>query len=199
MKQCENGHIYDERMYPTCPYCNQGGNTGTRPLQNGGFSAPEFPRTAPLAGADSPDFPATMPLNAPQSEPPRPKKEMSVTVALNVTETGINPVRGWLVAVNGDKMGLSFVIHSEKNTIGRGSQFDVNLAFDKSVSKEGDAVVAYDARSRKFYVTPYGGKNNIYLNDGILLAPSEIKDYDTLEIGSTKFVFRSFCNADYTY
>ncbi len=87
---------------------------------------------------------------------------MSVTVALNVTETGINPVRGCLVAVTGDKTGLPFVIHSKKNTIGRGSQFGVDPAFDKSVSKEGDAVVAYDARSRKFYVTlPTAAKTTV--------------------------------------
>ena len=199
MKQCEKGHIFDEKMYSECPYCNKSGTTGTRPLDNGGFTAPEFPKTSPLGGSDSPDFPATRPLNAPESAPARPKKEMSVTVALNVTDTGINPVRGWLVVTAGDKMGLPFVIHGEKNVVGRGSQFDINLAFDKAVSKEGDAVIAYDSRTRKFFITLAGGKNNIYHNDSILLAPTELKDYDTLEIGSTKFVFRSLCNEEYTY
>lgn len=201
MKQCENGHIYDEKMYASCPYCANNGAVGTRPLDNGSFAAPQFPKTAPLSSPTAPPpgaFPETLPLDAPQTQG-KAKKEMSVTVALNVTDTGINPVRGWLVAVSGDKMGLAYIIHSEKNVIGRGSQFDIDLSFDRAVSKEGDCVIAYDARSRKFFAALMAGKNNIYHNGAILLSTTELKDYDTLEIGSTKFVFRSFCNEEFTY
>lgn len=176
-----------------------GGSVGTRPLDNGGIAAPQFPKTAPLfSPAPAADFPETLPLDAAPTQG-KAKKEMGVTVALNVTDTGINPVRGWLVAATGDKMGMSYIIHSEKNVIGRGSQFDINLSFDKAVSKEGDAVIAYDARTRKFFVAIMGGRNNIYHNGVILLSTTELKDYDTLEIGSTKFVFRSFCNEEFTY
>lgn len=205
MKQCANGHIFDEKMYNSCPYCNDRNNLGTRPLDNGGFSAPEFPKTSAVGmsgGAASPAFPKTEPLvkPEPQAEPaPKVKKEMGVTVALNITDSGINPLRGWLVAVSGDKTGISFPIHSEKNFIGRGQNFDIDLSFDRAVSKEGDAAISYDARNRKFYLSLLSGKNNVYYNDGILLAPVELSDYDTIEIGSTKLVFRSFCNAEFTY
>ena len=199
MKQCEKGHIYDENAYSACPYCNQAGSAGTRPLDNGG---PDFPKTAPLNAGSAPDFPDTLPLDAPEAPkaPARPKKEMSATIALNVNETtGIQPVCGWLVVVEGDHKGESFVIHSEKNAIGRGSQFDVNLSFDKAISKEGDANITYDSRSKKFFVTLAAGKNNVYHNGNLLLTPEELKDYDTLEAGATKLVFRSFCNDEFTY
>lgn len=188
MKQCSNGHIYDETKHGECPYCQIGGNTSVRPLAN---------------TAEQPSFPKTMPLNAPAEpaaeECPKQKKEMSATVALNITDSGLNPVRGWLVVIDGVKKGLSFVIHSERNIIGRGADFDVNLSFDKAASKEGDAVITYDARKRRFYISPSAGKNNIYLNDSILLQPEEIKDYNILEVGETKFVFRSLCNGEFTY
>lgn len=87
----------------------------------------------------------------------------------------------------------------EKNSIGRGSQFDINLSFDNAISKDGDAVITYDSRGRKFFITLSTGKNNVYHNGNLLLTPEEIKDYDVLEIGSTKLVFRSFCNGDFTY
>lgn len=197
MKQCERGHIYDEKAYSSCPYCNQAGS-GTRPLDN---AAPDFPRTAPLNTASAPDFPATLPLDAPEAPkaPARPKKEMSATIALNVSDAGISPVCGWLVVTEGDNKGTSFNIHSEKNAIGRGSNFDVNLSFDKAISKEGDAVLTYDSRSKKFFITLAAGKNNVYHNGNLLLTPEEVKDYDVIEVGATKLVFRSFCNDEFTY
>ncbi len=198
MKQCERGHIYDEKAYSACPYCNQAG-AGTRPLDS---AAPEFPKTAPLNVGGNVDFPATLPLDAPEppKAPARPKKEMSATIALNVNETtGIKPVCGWLVIIEGDYKGKSYVIHSDKNAIGRGSNFDVDLSFDKAISKEGDAMITYDSRSKKFFVTLAAGKNNVYHNGNLLLTPEEVNDYDVIEVGATKLVFRSFCNKEYTY
>ena len=202
MKQCENGHIYDEKTHAACPYCNQAGLSVVRPLEEGSDLA--FPKTTPLDTSSAPDFPKTTPLDvssvpAAPAAPARPKKEMSATIALNVSEAGIAPVCGWLVVVEGDNKGLSFPVHSEKNTIGRGSSFDVNLSFDKAISKEGDAVLTYDSRGRKFFITLGSGKNNVYHNNGLLLTPEEVKDYDVIEAGATKLVFRSFCNDEFTY
>lgn len=206
MQQCINGHIYDEQLHVSCPYCNNSANIGVRPLNNNAVQ-PAFPAMEAISTPEviaSPSFPKTEPLNNPAAAPapapaPAVKKEMGVTVALSVSDSGINPVRGWLVVVNGDKMGLSFVVHSEKNTIGRGSEFDIDLSFDRAVSKDGDAVVAYDARNRKFFVTPFAGKNNVYHNGQLLLMPSELKDFDSVEAGATKLVFRSFCCESFTY
>lgn len=197
MKQCERGHIYDEKLYASCPYCEQNSGVGVRPLENAGNPAPAFPKTAPLDSGNTPGFPATQPLDPPSPAPS--KKEMSATIALNSTDSGIRPVCGWLVVTEGGSKGRSFTVHSEKNTIGRGTQFDINLSFDKAVSKEGDAVITYDSRGRKFFITLSAGKNNIYHNGNILLTPEEVNDYDVIEIGATKLVFRSFCNKDYTY
>ncbi|MBQ5319381.1 MAG: FHA domain-containing protein [Oscillospiraceae bacterium] len=193
MKQCNNGHIFDEKIFTECPYCSDVNSFGTRPLGN---SEPDFPSTVPVDSADNFAMSNTVPQENVQ---PKSKKGMGVTVALNVTDVGINPVRGWLVAVEGVKCGTSFTVHSEKNFIGRGAQFDIDLFFDKAVSKEGDAIIAFDARSSKFFITPSSSKNNIYHNNSILLVPAEIKDYDTIEIGSTKLVFRSFCNEQFSY
>ncbi len=195
MKQCPNGHIYDETRGGSCPYCN-GSNVGvTMPLEAPApmsvGNAPEFPKTAPLgsmaASADSP---------APQRKENR---EMSATVALNSTESGIRPVVGWLVVTEGDKKGTPFSIYPEKNYIGRGVQFDVNLSFDKAVSKEGDATIIFDGKHASFFITCGQGKNNVYVNSEILLQSMPIKDFDIIELGETKLVFRSLCNAEFSY
>lgn len=201
MKQCPKGHIYDEKRSNGCPYC-QGGNAGFQPL---GGSGPEFPKTVPISGAvDEAEFPPTAPVDnepAVQSFGGGNRGGMSVTVALDETEAGINPVRGWLVALDGDKKGVSYVLHGEQNSVGRGQKFDVNLSFDKAVSSDGIAVIAYDSRNFKFFLSPVlgKGKNNVYHNDAMLLMPTELKDYDKVTFGTTTFAFRSFCNEDFTY
>ena len=184
MKQCADGHIYDETKYSECPYCS--GGVSVRPLAGGNAS---FLSTVPLGLQAAP---------APQSKPNK-KKEMGVTVALNATDAGIDPVTGWLVVIDGEKKGMSFTVHGERNTIGRGSDHDINIYFDKSLSKSGDAVISYDTRRSRFHISVLEGKNNVYLNNEILLRPEMIKDYDIIEIGETRFVFRSLCNEQFTY
>lgn len=202
MKQCPKGHIYDEKRSSDCPYCRSDSNAAFQPL--GGMNgAPDFPRTMPITGAAEPSFPSTMPVD---DQPVydmggASSGGMSVTVALDETSAGISPVRGWLVAVDGEKAGMSYNIHGEQNSIGRGSKFDINLAFDKSISSDGNAVIAYDSRNRKFFLSPVlgKGKNNVYHNDNMLLMPAELKDYDKIQLGTATYVFRSFCNESFTY
>lgn len=199
MKQCPKGHIYDEKRSAECPYC-QGGNAGFQPL--GGGAGPEFPKTVPItAAADDMAFPPTMPIDNTPSFGGSNSGNMSVTIALDETEAGVNPVRGWLVAIDGEKKGISFVLHGEQNSIGRGQKFDVNLSFDKAVSSEGNAVIAYDSKNKKFFISPVlgKGKNNVYHNDSMLLMPTELSEYDKIQLGTSTYVFRSFCNESFTY
>lgn len=202
MKQCPKGHIYDERRNPQCPYCS-GEAGGFQAL--GGGAQPEFPKTVPIVNTpEEAAFPPTMPVDnqaSPFTNNVGSPGNMSVTIALDETETGISPVKGWLVAIDGEKMGISFNIHGEQNSIGRGAKFDINLSFDKAVSSDGNAVIAYDSNNRKFFISPVlgRGKNNIYHNDSMLLMPMELKDYDKVKLGSTTFVFRSFCNESFSY
>ena len=196
MKQCPNGHIFDEKRNGNCPYCMGKVSVGVQNFNEPMAVQPDFPKTVPISGGGEEAFPATMPADINGGS-----DSMSVTIALDETEAGIAPVRGWLVAVDGDKTGMSFNIHGEQNSVGRGHRFDINLNFDKAVSSDGNAVIAYDSQNRKFFISPIlgKGKNNIYLNDSILLMPMELKDYDKIKFGTSTYVFRSFCNEEFTY
>lgn len=200
MKQCPNGHIYDEKKDAQCPYCANADAVNVQPA---------FPKTAPAAAPASEPFPPTIPVAKPSqngifeggSSLDNAPKSMGMTVALSRNEKGISPVKGWLVAVDGDKMGRSFELHSEQNSVGRGSNFDIDLYFDKTVSSDGSAVIAFDGENGKFYISPiFGkGKNNVYYNNNMLLMPAELFDYDKLKIGSCTYIFRSFCNEHFSY
>jgi len=186
-KQCANGHVYDDQKTPVCPYCTGSGNIGvTRPLA-GEMQAPAFPKTSPVASSA---IPKTMPLDNPQT---------NKTVALNLNEKGIDPVRGWLVCVDGEKKGKDFKIRDGKNYIGRQSSNEICLDFDNSISKEANVIISFDARNNKFFIQSGEGKNNVYVNENLLLAPVELKDYDIIEVGQTKLIFRSLCNENFKW
>lgn len=119
----------------------------------------------------------------------------------NKTENSGNPwdeptrvVRGWLICVEGSRRGADFKIYGQKNTIGRGIENDIVLDFDSTVSRDVNAVVACDIRKNKFYLYQGNAKNNVYYNDDLLLTPVELKDYDIIEIGETKLMFKALCN-----
>jgi len=212
MQQCPNGHLYDDSKNSTCPYCGGNGSIDvTVPLdgampQGGGM----FPPTAQLGGfgADgavytppqpqvieqrpaAEDFPETMPVGTPF------EKTTYKTDAVN--ENGIAEIRGWLICIDGPKRGVDFRIHGEKNSIGRGEENEIKLDFDTSISKGVNAIIAYDSRNNKFFIYQSASKNNMYINNTLLLTPVELKDYDVIEIGETKLVFRSFCNESFTW
>ena len=196
LKQCDGPvkHFYDAAKNAQCPYCNGGMDIGVaRVLGN---------ETSPAAFAEAPAFPKTGPLNQPTTFPvtlPINSPETNKTIALHVNEQGIDPIRGWLVCLNGKKKGKDFRIHSEKNFIGRSRNNDICLDFDETISRDCNAIVTYDSKTNKFWLQSGDGKGNIYLNDNILLVPAEIKDNDVVTVGQTELMFMSYCNANFKW
>ncbi len=210
MQQCPNGHLYDDSKNSSCPYCSNGNSINvTVPLSEGHspVGGNMFPQTAPLDGFGGqeyippqphvqPPVQNEFPPTAPVGEPFGP----TIYKADVVNENGIVEVRGWLVCLEGARRGEDFKIHGEKNTIGRGGENDIKLDFDTSISKGVNAIISYDLRNNKFFIF-WGGqsKNNIYVNNQMLMTPIELKDYDVIEIGSTKMIFRTLCNDEFNW
>jgi len=211
MQQCPNGHLFDDAKNSSCPYCSTGSSVNvTVPLSDPqpAMGGNMFPQTAPLDGFAGQEYVVPQPQVAqaaaqqnviPPTTPMNP--EFGVTVAVDGTENekGIIEVRGWLVCLEGEKRGEDFKIRGERTTIGRGSENDIKLSFDNSISKGANAIIAYDSRNNKFFVSFGESKNNIYVNDQLLMTPIELKDYDVIEIGNTKMIFRSLCNETFNW
>lgn len=208
MQQCPNGHLYDDSKNSSCPYCSGGHSVNvTVPLDDSTPAAPAsvFPATMPIDGAafggytppkphvaeDSGAFPVTTPVGESFAATTY-KEDM-------INEKGIVEVRGWLICLEGEKRGMDFSLRGEKNTIGRGATNDVKLDFDSSISKGVNAIISYDSRNNKFFIFLGESKNNIYVNDQLLMTPVELKDYDVIEFGSTKMIFRSLCNESFNW
>lgn len=197
MQQCPNGHLYDDSKQSSCPFCGNGNSVNaTIPLYDTPAVPQQpannaFPSTVPLGMENDniqpqnlDNFPATSPVD----------NEFGKTTYVDAKENEISVVRGWLVCLEGKKRGAAFEISGGRNSIGRGNTNDIKLEFDNSISKGVNAIVSYDERNNKFFIFLGESKNNIYVNNHLLMMPVELKDYDVIEIGTTKMLFRSLCN-----
>lgn len=108
------------------------------------------------------------------------------------------PVVGWLVICDGCGKGRSFELGHGMNSIGRGSDQSVSLDFgDDLISRQNHAMVTYDLRGRRFFVQHGGGKNLTYLQEEPVLAPTDLPNLATIQIGRTSLKFVALCGADF--
>ncbi|MDD6157638.1 MAG: FHA domain-containing protein [Lachnospiraceae bacterium] len=188
---CKNGHTYDPREHERCPYCygeeankqldlTRGADDDEdefTPTEAGGHKA-----SATRGDSDAYDY-----------------DEEDRTESAYMKEKGMDPVVGWLVAVTGTLKGTDYRIHSDNNFIGRSRRMSICISGDDTISKENHAVISYDTRSKKFYFKPGTGKNLVRVNENAIFSITELKAYDIIELGVTKFVFIPFCGEGFDW
>lgn len=197
LKRCEHGHFYDPQRHPSCPYC---GNVeqrmdptvakeGVRPASGGGSQS---------AGASEPTIRASdergsMPgAGAAGSADER-------TVGVIRKKTGMDPVVGWLVCVEGPDKGRDFRIKTENNAVGRSRTMDIAISGDDSISRDRHAIVTYEPRSGKFLITPGDARGLVYVNDEVLSSTRELSALDAIEMGETRLLFVPFCGEGFSW
>ena len=121
------------------------------------------------------------------------------TVSLYQAKTGIEPVAGWLVCIQGPSFVASYTLKTGRNFIGRGSDMDVVLAQDNSVSRQRHAIVLYEPRKREFIVQPGDSRELFYLNDDVVLGPEHLKAQDVLTVGNTSLMFFPCCGENFSW
>ncbi len=213
-KRCEFGHYYDPSKYETCPHCFARSSG-----MEAEFTVAKSPVDEEIKRAYDLDYGQEEPIAAPVrkeaparpapavSMPPAPEPDMQpdsqdgdpVTMARVQQKTGADPVVGWLVQIAGANIGVSYEIHSNRNTIGRASSMDICLKGDVGISRDTNGVLSFDPRNRLFHLIPGEKKAIIYLNDQELLSPEVLQPYDKIEIGDTALLFVPFCGENFSW
>lgn len=170
MKQCDNGHFYDETRFESCPYCQDGAGVGKT------VAAGTIGKTV-----------AAVPGGA-VGEADRGK-----TVAVIKKKIGIDPAVGFFVCISGPHRGADFKLCAGRNFIGRAAAMDVALADDDTVSRESHALVSYDSKHNKFTLSPGQGRGITYLNDEQVEVARELSAYDIVEVGNSRLLFLPLC------
>ncbi len=188
MKRCEKcGSFYNAAQMESCPYCSDNGADvgNTTPIMSG---AQDIGATAPV------DYERTVAASMMMDA-----SDDGRTVPVMRKMMGIDPVVGWLVAVNGPEKGRDYKIHSDNNYIGRSENMDICIHGDDTISRENHAFITFDCRDRVFYITPGEGRSLVRVNGKALLTPSQLGAYDNIEIGTTVLVFVPLCGQQFDW
>lgn len=169
--QCEKGHFYDADSYSVCPHCN-------------GQVKPEVN----TVGLQEQHNVHTMPVN--NTPPPDDK-----TIGFYPDTINMDPVVGWLVCIEGPSLhkGTSFPLKAGGNFIGRESDMDVAITGDKTVARKKHAVIIYEPIKRVFKIQQGEAKELCYVNDEVILTPTDLTADDKIKVGNTELVFIPFC------
>lgn len=178
MRKCERGHYYDAATNQSCPYCRQMQNSQAE-HQTGGIE-----RTVALNNVQD-----TMQV----------ARDSGKTVALFQTKQGIDPVVGWLIAINGTEKGKDYRIHTDNNFIGRGERMDISIRSDETISRENQAIITYDSAERVYYFSPGEGRSINRLNGKAIFQTTELKPYDRITLGKTEFIFMPLCGKEFQW
>lgn len=128
----------------------------------------------------------------------RDEKELSEApedfdISMELLEEEIEPVCGWLVCVTGVKQGKSYGLRSGKNFVGRSDEMDVQILGDNLISRKNHTIIVYDEKKKSFVILPGDSAGIVYLNGEAVYTPADIKAYDAVEMGASKFLFVPFC------
>ena len=122
-----------------------------------------------------------------------------ITVAMVKKDSGIDPVCGWFICIDGPDKGRDFRIKTERNFIGRGPNMDIVINGDDSISRENHASITFDPRRIKFTIATGEGRGLVYLNQEVVDASVQVKAYDLIELGETKLMFMPFVSEEFSW
>ena len=123
------------------------------------------------------------------------------TAAVSDGEKQIEPVVGWLIVIDGPGKGNYRPVFTGSNTIGRSPSQRIAIDYgDDTISSEQQAFLVYDGKKRQFQLVPNLGRPNlVHLNDGALLANTELKPRDKVMIGRTTLLFLPLCGPEFDW
>jgi len=198
LKKCENGHFYNPALTDSCPVCSN----NTMGIDNNGTVAIDpMPSmsVAPNMGGET--VPVTPGNNFNVFNPVAEEDPRTVPVIFDKVGGSVDPVVGWLVCISGNQLGRDYRLHDGYNRIGRSERMDVCIQGDDLISREDQAYVLYDARSRSFFFVAGEGRNVLYVNNQLALKgmTMPLKAYDVINMGNTTLLFIPMCGQDFDW
>lgn len=158
---------------------------------------------APAQASHPASASALHPASRPQQESRHVSGQVSAPHPVSASQaprkSGLKPVVGWLVCVQGNDFGSSFTMKHGKNFIGRSADMDIVLHGDESIAWENHAAVFYVPKQRRFAIEPGMNGSRVYLNREAVIRPVWMKQHDILTIGSCSLMFFPCCGEHFSW
>lgn len=225
MKRCDsNEHYFDDSKHTSCPFCvsdrenndktkvfgNEDNSNKTKVVgnedvanSNNQINTVSAHNTSKVEQQSSTsDAPKTQ-VNWGKKKKTNPQTQEGNNTSSNNEESNqdlISPVVGWLVVIQGNGLGSDLKIIPGMNTIGRDNSNNISIDFgDMSISRKKHCTLIFDYKNSLFFLTHNESSNLSYLNDGVVLQPTNLKANDIIGIGDTKLRFIPFCDNDFSW
>ncbi len=186
--KCENGHFYDGAKFSECPHCKEPlpmSRTLNSELTQFGFVETAFSTSNVKKEA------VRVNLGAPQGNDEK-------TVGIFREKLGIEPVVGWLVCTQGREKGRAYVLHSGRNFVGRNLKSDIAIPDDASVSGEDHCSIVFEP-NKIIYMLARGKGETVLINQQPLDNTYILTGDESIEIGTSRFVFVPYCKEGRTW
>lgn len=108
-------------------------------------------------------------------------------------------VCGWLVCIEGARVGKDYKIHAGKNFVGRGDEMDIQIIGDNEINRKNHAVIVYDPKKMNTMILPGDSSGLVYLSEEPVYVPTELRPYDSISMGKSRFLFVPFCGTNFCW
>ncbi len=198
-KRCENGHFIDE-SWDLCPYCPPKKKTS------------EIPIIAPsLSVAASDTRAVALPLTSRvDAAPERERKSSALSEISPLPTRTISAPRpevalpeasrfvvGWLVGLDGEARGESFVIRSGRNALGRDRKSDITITDDQVSAHHADLV--FRPEENRYILMDHNSTNGTFVNEMEIEPRRNLNDRDIVRVGTHRFVFIALCGEKFDW
>ena len=127
------------------------------------------------------------------------KKPVGFEPPVELLEEEEEPVCGWLVCIQGARVGKDDRIHNGKNFVGRGDDMDIQILGDNEINRRNHAVIVYDQKKRNTVILPGDSAGLAYLRGEAVYVPAQLNPYDTIEMGKSRFIFVPLCGQNFEW
>lgn len=114
-------------------------------------------------------------------------KPLGFEPPVELLQEEIRPVCGWLVCIEGARVGMDYKIHDGKNFVGRGDEMDIQILGDNAINRKNHTIIVYDAKKMNTVILPGDAAGLAYLNEEAVYVPTELKPYDTISLETAGF------------
>lgn len=118
---------------------------------------------------------------------------------VEILQEEVQPVCGWLVCIEGARVGMDYKIHRGKNFVGRGDDMDIRIVGDNEINRKNHTIIVYDPRKLNTVILPGDAAGLAYLNEEPVYVPMELKPYDTISLGKSRFLFVPLCGTNFSW
>jgi len=76
---------------------------------------------------------------------------------------------------------------------------DIQILGDNEINRKNHTIIVYDQKKRNTVILPGDAAGLAYLNEEAVYIPTELKPYDVIELGKSRFLFVPLCGENFEW